>query len=69
MATGGTHDHASFDERVATPGDQRLPEQPGWAQDPSVALQAAALRAQPTAEPSRPPVTKPNAAADRAHGR
>lgn len=69
MATGGTHDHASFDERTATPGDQRLPEQPGWAPDPSVALQAAALRAQPTVEPSRPPVTSPNAAADRAPGR
>lgn len=69
MATGGTKDHASFDERAATPGDQPLPEHPGWAPDPSVALQTAALRVQPTAGPSRPPVTSRNAAADRAPGR
>lgn len=45
MAMGGTKDHALFEERAATPADQPLPQQPDWAPDPTVGLQAAALRA------------------------
>ncbi|NYI47919.1 hypothetical protein BJ993_005065 [Nocardioides aromaticivorans] len=66
MAMGGTKEHALFDERVATPGGQPLPQRPGWAPDPAVALQAAALRAQHAAEPSRPPATSPSPVTDRA---
>ncbi|ABL79328.1 MULTISPECIES: hypothetical protein [unclassified Nocardioides] len=56
-AHGGVKaDAAFFDERVATPSDQPLPQQPGWAPVPSVALQAAALHSHAPASPSRPPV-------------
>ena len=55
-AHGGVKaDAAFFDARVATPADKPLPQQPDWAPDPSVTLQAAALRAEAPAAP-RPPV-------------
>lgn len=59
MAMGGTTDRALFDERVATPAGQPLPQQPGWAPDPSLALQAAALRATAHASPPHRPVRSP----------
>lgn len=68
MAMGGTKEHALFDERTATPADQPLPHQPGWAPDPTVALQAAALHT-PTTAPPRPPLTSPDASVDRAPSR
>lgn len=52
MAMGGTNEHALFDERVATPADEPLPQQPSWAPDRSVALQASALRAPALSKPS-----------------
>ncbi|GAB7007702.1 hypothetical protein JCM18899A_51770 [Nocardioides sp. AN3] len=69
MAMGGTADRAFFDARAATPADQPLPHQPEWAPDPSVALQAAALR-MPTGTPApRPSVTSAGAVADRTPSR
>ena len=68
MAMGGTKERALFDERAATPADRPLPHQPGWAPDPAVALQAAALHT-PTTAPPRPPVTSAGASVDRAPSR
>ncbi len=59
MAMGGTTDRALFDERVATPANQPLPPQPDWAPDPSLALQAAALRAPAHASPPHRTVRPP----------
>lgn len=69
MAMGGSKEHALFDERVATPGGQPLPQQPGWAPDPAAALQAAALRAQHTRGRSQPQATSQGQSPDRAPGR
>ncbi|MDR7254935.1 hypothetical protein J2X46_003937 [Nocardioides sp. BE266] len=71
LAMGGTADRALFDERAATPSDQPIPHhhQPGWAPDPSVGLQAAALR-MPTGTPAPwPSVTSAGAVADRSPSR
>ena len=65
---GVTADAAYFDARVATPADKPLPQQPDWAPDPSLTLQAAALRAQAPAAP-RPPVTSQSPAVDRIQDR
>lgn len=65
MAMGGTTDRALFDERVATPAGHPLPQQPGWAPDPSLALQAAALRATAHASPPHRPVRSPGPDIDR----
>lgn len=68
-AHGGVKaDAAFFDARVATPADKPLPQQPDWAPDPSVTLQAAALRAQAPTAP-RPPVTSQSPAVDRTPAR
>lgn len=65
MAVGGTSERALFDERTATPADRPLsPEQADWP-DPAVALQAAALRTQPTAGSSRPASPGPASEVDR----
>lgn len=69
MAMGGTKEHALFDERTATPAGQPLPQQPGWAPDPIVALQAAALRTPTTAAPPRAPVTSTDTTVSRTPGR
>jgi len=69
LAMGGTADRDLFDERAATPAGQPLPHQPGWAPDPSVALQSAALR-MPTGTPApRPSVTSAGAVAVRTPSR
>lgn len=65
---GGKADAAFFDARVATPADKPLPQQPAWAPDPSVTLQAAALRAQAPAAP-RPHVTSQSPSVDRTPAR
>ena len=65
MAMGGTADRALFDQRVATPANQPLPQQPDWAPDPSLALQAAALRAPEFTSPSHPSVSSPGPDFDR----
>jgi len=68
-AHGGVEaDRALFEERVATPANRPLPQQPGWAPDPSVVLQAAALRAQAPATPS-PPVAPSGSDVDRTPAR
>jgi len=68
-AHGGVKaDAAFFDARVTTAADAPLPQQPDWAPDPSVTLQAAALRAQAPTAP-RPPVTSQSPAVDRAPAR
>ncbi|MFZ2504555.1 MAG: hypothetical protein WAW88_17975 [Nocardioides sp.] len=68
-AHGGVKaDAAFFNARVATPADKPLPQQPDWAPDPSVTLQAAALRAQAPAAP-RPPVTSQSPSVDRTPAR
>lgn len=69
MAMGGTKEHALFDERTATPADQPLPQQPGWAPDPTMDLQAAALRTPTPATSPRPPVTSTGTTISRAPGR
>lgn len=69
MAMGGTSEHALFEERAATPADQPLPHQPGWAPVPSAALQAAALRSPTAPAPPRPPVASPSPAVDQAPSR
>jgi len=66
---GAKADKALFDERVATPASRPLPQQPDWAPDPSVALQAAALRPQAPASPSGPPVGQQSPGVDRAPAR
>lgn len=67
-AHGGIKDDiAAFTARVATPADQPLPPQPGWAPDPVLTLQAAALRGQPTSRPA--PVPSSGPAVDRTPGR
>lgn len=65
MAMGGTTDRALFDERVATPANQPLPQQPDWAPDPSLGLQSAALRAPAHASPPHRPVLSPGPDTDR----
>lgn len=45
---GSAEDAALFRRRVTTPASDPLPKQPGWAPDPLVGLQSAALRS-PTA--------------------
>jgi len=69
-AHGGVKaDAALFEERVATPADRPLPQQPGWAPDPSVALQAAALRTQAPASPPSPPATSQGPGVNRGQAR
>lgn len=62
---GAKADQALFDERVATPASRPLGQQP----EPSVALQAAALRPQAPASPSSPPVGQQPPGVDRAQAR
>lgn len=59
-------DIAGFEQRVVTPADQPLTDQPEWAREPTTALQAAALRA-PAAAP--PPLPSPSAPVDRTPSR
>lgn len=69
MAMGGTTDQAMFDARAASPADQPLPRQPDWAPDPTVAMQAAALRASSTRAPQGPPAAAHGPAVDQAPSR
>ncbi len=69
MAMGGPTDQAMFDVRAATPADQPLPHQPGWAPDPSVAMQAAALRASSTRAPQGPTAASHGPVVDQALSR
>lgn len=69
-AHGGVKsDEALFGERVATPSSEPLPQQPGWAPDPAVVLQAAALRAPSSATPRREPVGPTEPRVDRGSAR
>lgn len=69
MAMGGTTEQALFDVRASTPSGQPLLQQPGWAPDPAVALQAAVLAAPATVTPPRAPVAPDGGAVDRAPSR
>lgn len=70
MATAPQTHGADFDQRVKTPADQPLPhDQPDWAYDPLVGLQAGALRAPATTASPRPPLPSPSPAVDRAPAR
>jgi hypothetical protein len=74
-AHGGVDsDETLFRERVATPSGEPLPQQqqqqqPGWAPDPAVVLQAAALRTALAAAPRMEPVGAREPVVDRAPAR
>lgn len=69
MAMGGTTDRELFDQRVATPANQPLPQQLDWAPDPSLALQRAALRAPAPMSPRDRPVPAQSSDIDRTRRR
>ncbi|GAW52540.1 MULTISPECIES: hypothetical protein [unclassified Nocardioides] len=68
LACGGASERSMFDDRVAAPASEPLPQQPAWAPDPLVCLQRAALHP-PTPVTPRPPLPSPTVPVDRTPAR